>query len=69
LAILENLPDEIPEIDYMRRKLEQAKIGELDLLLREAEEAQHRKDLQTAFEFLRRAQVLDSSDSFAFKGY
>lgn len=63
LAVLEDLPDGIPDSDYLRQELEQGKLKEIDILLKQVEDALLRKDIQAASEFLRKAQALDNNDS------
>jgi tetratricopeptide (TPR) repeat protein len=63
LTVLENLPEDLPEVKHMCSELEQAKLKEIDLILKEVEKAQIRKDWQAAFDFIRRAQNLDSRDN------
>ncbi|NIM16364.1 MAG: hypothetical protein GTO45_30575 [Candidatus Aminicenantes bacterium] len=63
LCILEGCPDEVPQIEFMRQQIEQAKIKEIDALLKDFENAFERKDWPGAFTLLRKAQNLDSRDS------
>ena len=63
LAVLEDWSDEIPEVELMRQRIEQAKIKEIDSILREIEEARVQNDQQAAFDLIRKAESLDSSDS------
>ncbi len=62
LAFLGDCPDDIPEIEHMLQEFVKAKKKEINTLLKEAENAQHRKDLPTACQFLRRALTLDDRD-------
>ncbi len=63
LAFLESWSDDIPEIELMRRELEQAKIEEIDAILKDTAESQLREEWQTAFGLIRKAETLDSDDS------
>jgi tetratricopeptide (TPR) repeat protein len=63
LAVLEDWSGEIPQVELMRQRIEQAKIKEIDLILKEVEKARRRKNWQAAFDFIRRAQHIDSSDN------
>ncbi len=62
LAILEECPEDIPQVEFMRQQLEQARIKEIDALLKDFEDAFKRKDWPGAFDLLRRAKNLDSQD-------
>jgi hypothetical protein len=63
LAVLENLPEDIPQIELIRQELEQAKIKEIDSILEKVETAREQKDWKLAFDLIREAQALDSEDN------
>jgi hypothetical protein len=63
LAILEECPEDEPQIEFMRQQLEQAKIRKIDALLKDFEEAFEGKDWQRASKLLQKAQDLDTRDS------
>jgi len=62
LAILEECPEEVPQAEFMREQIQQAKIKEIDALLKAFEETFERREWQGAYNLLRRAVNLDSRD-------
>ena len=62
-AVLEGWSDDIPEIELMRQEIEDARIAEIDTLLKDAEEAQRSKEWQVALDLIGKAEALDGSDS------
>lgn len=63
LCILDECSDDVPQVEFLRQELEQARIKEIDALLEEFEEAFERKEWQNASNLLRKAQNLDNNDS------
>jgi hypothetical protein len=63
LAILENFPDDFHEIEILRQEIEDRRTQEVDLLLRNYEEAFKQKDWAKAEPLIQKAKELNSQDS------
>ncbi len=62
LEVLEEWPDHNPEVEHIRRGLEQARVRRIENILKDVEQCRRQKEWPMAFQLIREAQTLDDRD-------